>query len=167
MIRNRGRTSRQSQGAFGNWASIGQVRCLGKRTWTQIGRDVPVVELCLCLGTDNLAQTEIARSKKGGPMKPLRVQDLLRLLRRDINRVGGQSEWARQTGICRTYINRVLNGRKPPGPSIWRALGFKRAVLRDAAEMVDSTSLLISKRFHSFCERKSRKPAASVLGADR
>jgi DNA-binding phage protein len=72
-------------------------------------------------------------------MKPLRVQDLLRLLRRDINRVGGQSEWARQTGICRTYINRVLNGRKPPGPSICRALGFKRAVLRNAAEMVDST----------------------------
>jgi DNA-binding phage protein len=72
-------------------------------------------------------------------MKPLRVRDLLGLLRRDIDRVGGQSEWARQTGICRTYINRVLNGQKPPGPSICRALGLKRAIFRDAAEMVDST----------------------------
>jgi DNA-binding phage protein len=77
-------------------------------------------------------------------MKPLRVRDLLGLLRRDIDRVGGQSEWARQTGICRTYINRVLNGQKPPGPSICRALGLKTAVLRDVAvrdiaERVDST----------------------------
>jgi hypothetical protein len=72
-------------------------------------------------------------------MKPLHVQDLLRLLRHEIDRVGGQSEWARQTGICRTYINKVLNGRKLPGPSICRALGLERAVFRDAPEMMDST----------------------------
>ena len=72
-------------------------------------------------------------------MKPLHVQDLLRLLRHEIDRVGGQSEWARQTGICRTYINKVLNGRKLPGPSICRALGLERAVFCDTPEMTDST----------------------------
>ena len=72
-------------------------------------------------------------------MKPLHVRDVLILLRRDIGRAGGQSEWSRQTGICRTYINRVLKGRKPPGPSICRALGLERAVLRDVAEKGDST----------------------------
>ena len=72
-------------------------------------------------------------------MKPLRVRDVLILLRRDIDRAGGQSEWSRQTGISRTYINRVLKGRKPPGPSICRALGLERAVLRDVAKRVDST----------------------------
>jgi DNA-binding transcriptional regulator YdaS (Cro superfamily) len=72
-------------------------------------------------------------------MNPLHVRDVLILLRRDIDRVGGQSEWSRQTGICRTYVNRVLNRRSPPGPSICRALGLKKAVLRDVAEMVDST----------------------------
>ena len=75
-------------------------------------------------------------------MKTLFFPDLLRLLRRDINRAGGQSEWARQTGICRTYINRVLNGRKPPGPSIYGALGLKRAALRDVAKLSDATKVV-------------------------
>jgi DNA-binding phage protein len=56
-------------------------------------------------------------------MKPLHVRDVLKLLRLDVDRAGGQSQWSRQTGIGRTYLNRVLNGRKPPGPSICRALG--------------------------------------------
>jgi DNA-binding transcriptional regulator YdaS (Cro superfamily) len=72
-------------------------------------------------------------------MNPWHVPDVLILLRRDIDRAGGQSEWSRQTGICRTYINRVLNRRKPPGPSICRALGLKKAVLRDVAEKAGST----------------------------
>jgi hypothetical protein len=46
-------------------------------------------------------------------------------------------------------------------------LGFKRGVLRNAAEMVDSTKSVDIEEVASFCERKSRKPAASVLGADR
>jgi DNA-binding transcriptional regulator YdaS (Cro superfamily) len=70
-------------------------------------------------------------------MKLLHVLDVLTLLRRDIERAGSQSEWSRQTGVSRTYINRVLKGRKPPGPSICRALGLERAVLRDVAKKVD------------------------------
>jgi DNA-binding transcriptional regulator YdaS (Cro superfamily) len=76
---------------------------------------------------------------KGWRMKPLHVRDVLILLRRDVDRAGGQSELSRQTGIGRTYINRVLNGRKPPGLSICRALGLERAVLRDVAKRADST----------------------------
>jgi DNA-binding phage protein len=72
-------------------------------------------------------------------MKPLHVLDVLTLLRRDIERAGSQSEWSRQTGISRTYVNRVLNGRKPPGLSICRALGLEKAIFRDGARMVDST----------------------------
>jgi DNA-binding transcriptional regulator YdaS (Cro superfamily) len=70
-------------------------------------------------------------------MKLLHVLDVLTLLRRDIERAGSQSEWSRQTGVSRTYINCVLKGRKPPGPSICRALGLERAILRDVAKKVD------------------------------
>jgi hypothetical protein len=45
--------------------------------------------------------------------------------------MGGQSEWARRTGIDRTYICKVLGGRKPPGPSIYGALGLESVILRD------------------------------------
>jgi hypothetical protein len=72
-------------------------------------------------------------------MKPLHVRDVLILLRRDVDRAGSQSEWSRQTGVGRTYISRVLNGRKPPGPSICRALGLERSVLRGAPERGHST----------------------------
>jgi DNA-binding phage protein len=105
-------------------------------------------------------------------MKTLLVPDLLRLLRRDINRVGGQSEWARQTDICRTYINRVLNGRKPPGPSICRALGLKRAALRDVAEMSDATKVVDLKEV-SLILREEIEKAGSIsawcrqVGLDR
>jgi DNA-binding phage protein len=130
------------------------------------------VGLYFSLGTDNFSASPDCSRLNGGPMKTLLVPDLLRLLRRDINRVGGQSEWARQTGICRTYINRVLNGRKPPGPSICRALGLKRAVLRDVAEMSDATKSVDLKEV-SLILRKEIEKAGSIsawcrqVGLDR
>jgi len=60
----------------------------------------------------------------------MRVQDVVLMLRSDVSRVGGQSEWARHTGIDRTYICKVLGGRKPPGPSIYCALGLESVILR-------------------------------------
>jgi hypothetical protein len=40
------------------------------------------------------------------------LKDVMPLLRSEVKRPGGQSEWARQTGISRTMLNKVLNGRK-------------------------------------------------------
>jgi DNA-binding phage protein len=80
-------------------------------------------------------------------MKALRVQDVLKLLGREIDRAGGQSEWARQMGLSRTYLNKVLNGRKLPTPSICRVLGLKSIdaeevllILRQEIEKAGSTS---------------------------
>ena len=47
-------------------------------------------------------------------------------LRRDIEMAGGQSEWSRQTGVSRSYLNRVLRGQKPIGQQISRALGLRK-----------------------------------------
>jgi DNA-binding transcriptional regulator YdaS (Cro superfamily) len=45
--------------------------------------------------------------------------DLLELLRSRVKRAGGQSAFARQCGLQRTYLNRVLSGKKQPG---WRSI---------------------------------------------
>ena len=57
----------------------------------------------------------------------LNENDVLRLLREEVDRAGGQSAWARRSGIDRVYLNRVLNGKRPLPPRIVKALNLKRA----------------------------------------
>jgi DNA-binding phage protein len=66
-------------------------------------------------------------------MKHFDVEDVIALLRREIDRVGGQSEWARQTGVGRADINRVLNGRRLPATKLCVALGLKWVVERQVS----------------------------------
>jgi hypothetical protein len=54
--------------------------------------------------------------------------DVLRLLHEDVNRVGGQSAWARRSGIDRTHLNRVLKGQRPLSLNIAQALKLKKVV---------------------------------------
>ena len=49
-------------------------------------------------------------------------QSVVRLLRSEVERAGGQSSWARRERIDRTLLNRVLRGHKPPTGEIIRAL---------------------------------------------
>ena len=48
--------------------------------------------------------------------------DVVRLLRSEVDRAGGQSAWARRERIDRTLLNRILCGQKPPTDKIIRAL---------------------------------------------
>jgi hypothetical protein len=63
----------------------------------------------------------------------LGIEDVLELLLRDIERVGGQSEWARQAGVPRTQINRALKGRRMPPAQLCFALGLEWVVVRQIA----------------------------------
>ena len=49
-------------------------------------------------------------------------KDVVRLLRSEVERAGGQSAWARRERIDRTVLNRVLRGHKVPTGEIIRAL---------------------------------------------
>jgi DNA-binding phage protein len=60
--------------------------------------------------------------------KLLDEKDVLRLLREDVDKAGGQSAWARRSGIERTHLNRVLKGKRPLSPTIVQALKLKRVV---------------------------------------
>ena len=55
-------------------------------------------------------------------MRMLDDKDVVRLLRSEVERAGGQSCWARAERIDRTMLNRVLTGRKRPTEQIIRAL---------------------------------------------
>jgi DNA-binding phage protein len=55
----------------------------------------------------------------------LELKDVVRLLRSEVERAGGQTAWAKKTGINRTVINKVLNDLEPPTKSIVRALRLR------------------------------------------
>jgi hypothetical protein len=54
--------------------------------------------------------------------KILRTRDVIQLLHLEVAAAGGQSGWARKTGIHRSLINKVLGGQKPSTKSIINAL---------------------------------------------
>lgn len=54
--------------------------------------------------------------------------ELLHLLRKEIERVGSQAQFARLAGINRPHVNNVLKGRRTPGPEILKALKLARVV---------------------------------------
>jgi DNA-binding phage protein len=65
----------------------------------------------------------------------LDVEDVLRLLRREIERAGGQSEWSRRTGVNRSSLNQVISGRRDPGPQIATALKLKKVLNLNMADV--------------------------------
>jgi hypothetical protein len=52
--------------------------------------------------------------------------DIVRLLRAAIEDEGGQVAFAKHHGVNRTYLNMVLNRRRPVGDSIAEALGLRK-----------------------------------------
>jgi hypothetical protein len=64
----------------------------------------------------------ILRASGSGDRRMLDDTDIVRLLRSEVDRAGGQSAWARRERIDRTLLNRILCGQKPPTDKIIRAL---------------------------------------------
>jgi ribosomal protein L30/L7E len=53
-------------------------------------------------------------------------EDVLRLLRLEINKDGSQSAWARRCGLERASVNAMLAGRIPVSRTVADALGLRR-----------------------------------------
>jgi transcriptional regulator with XRE-family HTH domain len=49
----------------------------------------------------------------------------VRLLRAAVKRAESQSDFARRMGLERSYLNRVLNGKRPPSERIIKALNLR------------------------------------------
>ena len=55
----------------------------------------------------------------------MEIEDVIRLLRSEVNRAGGQAAWASKTGTNRIVVNKVLNGRALPTKKIIKALKLR------------------------------------------
>jgi DNA-binding phage protein len=101
-------------------------------------------------------------------MTPLNVQDVIELIRGEIDRVGGQSEWARQTGIQRPVINRVLNGRRLPPSQLCRILGLEWIIVRQVAQgACQAGPVPVSQREFHLILREEIKRAGSIIAWSR
>ena len=62
--------------------------------------------------------------------------DIYTGIRRLCREAGGQSAWGKRSGISPSYISDVLHGRKPPGPKILAAVGYRAVTIyeRDGNE---------------------------------
>jgi len=58
-------------------------------------------------------------------MRFLEPKDVIYLLRSEVERAGGQTAWAKRTGIQRAIINKVLNKLQPPSKPIISALKLR------------------------------------------
>jgi DNA-binding phage protein len=61
----------------------------------------------------------------------LSENEVLQLLRYAVKCAGGQSAWAREQGISRSHLNKILQGRKPISPTILTKLKIKQAYIRE------------------------------------
>jgi hypothetical protein len=52
--------------------------------------------------------------------------EIVRLLRAAIEREGGQVAFAKHHGVNRTYLNMVLNRKRPVGDAVAEALGLRK-----------------------------------------
>ena len=57
-------------------------------------------------------------------MKMFQLNDVVSLLQEEVKRVGGQTAFAKTTGINRTELNKVLAGVRLPSRNIIRSLGL-------------------------------------------
>ena len=53
------------------------------------------------------------------------TDEMRRLLREACKAAGNQRAWAKANGVSDTYVSDCLAGRREPGDSIARALGYK------------------------------------------
>jgi len=58
----------------------------------------------------------------------LTAQQVRKRLAESVEIVGGQKRWAKDVGVSAAYVCDVLQGRREPGDSICRGLGFERVV---------------------------------------
>jgi DNA-binding phage protein len=58
-------------------------------------------------------------------MRVFEFENVILLLRSEVEQAGNQGAWSKKTGVNRATLNNVLNGHQPPTKSIIRALKLR------------------------------------------
>ena len=85
------------------------------------------------------------------------LDDVVALLRSEVSRAGGQAAWAKETGVDRVIVNRILNGQRPPTRKIISALKLRMVFVR-ATRVSCSTPADVDKKIDRRIERRRSKP---------
>ena len=94
----------------------------GRDVWTRLSVIQPLIY--------NIVHLRLGHNDLNSMTKRLlNIWDVLRQLHREVEETGSQSEWARRTGVSRTYLNKVMRGSRVPGPQIFEALNVKSVVV--------------------------------------
>jgi DNA-binding phage protein len=66
----------------------------------------------------------------------LRIEDVIRILRDEVEQAGDQSKWARKVGVERSGLNLALWGKKSPPKAILKVLKLRKVIAfeRDDSE---------------------------------
>jgi DNA-binding XRE family transcriptional regulator len=80
------------------------------------------------LSKDNMLRPAI-RKPRASHKRPLDLENVLRLLRSEVERAGSQSAFAKKAGVDRATVNRILHGVLPPSLKIVDALGLRVAFI--------------------------------------
>jgi transcriptional regulator with XRE-family HTH domain len=66
--------------------------------------------------------------------REMKLEDVRRLLRREADKLGGQSAFAARHGMTRAYVSAVLRGLRPPSGRMCKALRIREVGMRWAKE---------------------------------
>jgi hypothetical protein len=80
-------------------------------------------------------------------MQVLELEDVIHLLRSEVELAGGQVAWCKKSRVNRTVLNRVLNGRYPPTLTIIRALNLRPVFVLGSSKS-DVTAAGRTRRAH-------------------
>ena len=67
-------------------------------------------------------------------VKVLEAKDVIALLRSEVARAGSQAAWAKQAGVNRIAVNKILNGRGLPTKKILKALKLRTVFVSELEE---------------------------------
>jgi DNA-binding phage protein len=108
-------------------------------------------------------------------MRVLEPREIVQLLRAEVKKAGSQGTWAKRAGIDRSFVNKIIHGRKQPTKNMILALGLRIVVLRDAdIQKLRPTKKLefdvkdVVKLLHEEVRRAGSAAAfAKIAGVDR
>jgi DNA-binding transcriptional regulator YdaS (Cro superfamily) len=79
----------------------------------------------------------ISETEMAAPVRPtvtLEHEDVMRLLRSEIERAGSQLAWAKREGVSRPEVNKMLGWSRPISKTVIKALKLRIVYVRDHPE---------------------------------